>query len=1011
MKIFFSLLAILSAFTVFADADFKIPAKNFINEGDFSQSGKNWHFFDTRAGSFLKTGGPDGGPCFKITNGAANYVYLYNKGTRRGWGVDLEEGKTYTLSAWMKTENLDLKTLHRNSPLFVTNYGWRSSICLAPKAGTSDWQRYSVTFQAPKQVIKVPQTANGYNMLFFWPPKAKGTLYLANIQLEEGSKATDFTNFCNLSVKSAVFRQQELVNALQKFSEAVKGTAVLEKLAAQLKNELDDTAQQLSNARDAKTLSAINSTHEEINRKLTSASSRIYLKHAFALTSQDDLPEANDKLVPQNWVISANSTRSITLMVNNFTGSPRDYRISFSDFVRTETNEAVSADKFSKLYFMPLLRGLHAPDKLFTDLLADAGKFGMLTVPSGCTRMMTLSINSQYLMPGTYKGKLLITDLADSRRSSDVPFTLQILPVALPEKAPFTIGPFGQRRMNKLNSSKLGNNLQILDVVGFEGRVDRNGNLYPTDYTALHDAVKQALSVDKNCKFMLLFASGVRFYRNAEKAGIKWNDPRAKKAWQKWCKETCDEFVKLGVSPKNVYLQVADEPGGGTAKLLAEMQKLAKEAAPEMRLTTTLTGFDIKTPGNREFFKSLDHVVLTTKTMFGTPEALKFFRENNIEIANYDCWSVMETIDPTAYCRRQMICAWQNKLSGCFYWFRDDRQNNYSAVNSMSVVYPRRDGDIMRTAGPLLDGEEFDISRRYLAYQAGVDDIKLIAMLESLAEKYPDHAAAGKVNTFFKEFYQTSDLFYSKSQFPRYSPQGHDPALLDKLHVQGVKLAAELLKNDNFQAESISLENGKLKISFNSKCSAVTVYYRVNGSTQLEQKHSNEPTNYIEFDLAGGNAEVNYCRIKAVSSNGKVIECSPFIRAKVTADSCFNGYNIHSLNDGVRVPGAGYFTMLCWIAAANSRQHWVKLDWQTPQTVSEVKLFWMTRNGPVLARKIETLQRGVWREAVPESPATSAVETLRFKPVQATAIRVVIPAGKGARYAPAMVGLSEIEVR
>lgn len=1008
MKPLLHLLFLLTAATAFA-SEIPIPPKNIIHDGSFTQGGKNWHFFDTRAGEFLPSGGPDGGPCFKITNGAANYVYLYNKGTRRGWGIVLEEGKTYTMSAWMKTENLDLSTLHRQSTLFVINYGWKTSVNLAPRGGTSDWQRYSVTFQAPAQQRKVPQTANPYSMLLFWPPKAKGTLYLAKIQIEEGDRMTDFTNLCNLHIKSALSRQRELTDALQRYADAVKGRASQEAIAAALHCEAEDIAKQLPLVDDEKKFKEITKRQELLNKKLAKASCRLYIRHPFALTSQDDLPGENDDLTPRKWTMLANTTRSLTLMATNFTGTTRDYRISFSDFTRTQTGEICPGDTFCRLYAMPLLKGLHEPDRLFTDLLADAGKFGMLTIPSGSTRMMMVSIDTTRLMPGEYRGRILMTDLADSSRSRFLPVTLNVLPVALPEKAPFTVGPFGQQRMNEIICRHLGNNLQILRVVGFEGRVDSKGNLIPTDYTGLRENIRQALSVDKNCRFMILFAAGVRFHRNALRAKCQWSDPRVKKAWQQWCRETSDVFTQLGVPLENVYLQVADEPGGGTAALLTEMLKLAREAAPHLRLTTTLTGFDLKTPGNREYYESLDHVVLTTRALREAPDALEFFRSRNIEVANYDCWSVMETIDPTAYCRRQMIYAQQHALSGCFYWFRDDRLPNYQAVNSMSVIYPRRDGDLMRTNGPLLDGEEFDISRRYLAYQAGLQDAKLLALLEEAMKRHPGHPLLPQIRSFINDFHAEAEAFYDKAHFPRYNPQGRDPGRLDLMHEKGALLANELLQQENFELKLIRLSDGKLTLAFNEPCT-IQIAYRVNGGMTLRRMEGKAKAASFECNLAEDGGQVNYCRIKAVNSSGKVLECSPFAIPKVTVDSCFNGYGKAALTDGIRVPGAEYWSMLCWLSEAKAQTHWVRLDWEKPRTIFRVRLYWMSRNGLPLERRIETLQDGAWRQAVPSLTPVGAVETLEFPPVSTTAVRIVIPAGKGSRHLPSMVGLSEVEI-
>lgn len=103
--------------------------------------------------------------------------------TARQIGVPMEPGRQYTLSAWMRSEDV------RRAPytgVFIIDEGWfRHYAHLRPEEGTTDWTHYRATFTPG-------ESRNGlYQVVMVGP--GSGTLWIDAVQLQAGPDATAFT--------------------------------------------------------------------------------------------------------------------------------------------------------------------------------------------------------------------------------------------------------------------------------------------------------------------------------------------------------------------------------------------------------------------------------------------------------------------------------------------------------------------------------------------------------------------------------------------------------------------------------------------------------------------------------------------------------------------------------------------------------------------------------------------------------------------------------------------------
>jgi len=101
--------------------------------------------------------------------------------------IELEPGKVYTMSAWIRGEDLvDIPS--RPTGLVLTNWGWTSTASLTEVAEIGpEWKQYTRAFVAPKEVLD-GDTQQPCQLRVFLPEGETGTIWITDIRVVEGGK-------------------------------------------------------------------------------------------------------------------------------------------------------------------------------------------------------------------------------------------------------------------------------------------------------------------------------------------------------------------------------------------------------------------------------------------------------------------------------------------------------------------------------------------------------------------------------------------------------------------------------------------------------------------------------------------------------------------------------------------------------------------------------------------------------------------------------------------------------
>jgi hypothetical protein len=106
--------------------------------------------------------------------------------------VPLEVGKTYTLSAWIKSRGLTTIRESDNSVgVRIIDAGWHWSATIRPPKPDTGWRRYSVTFTCPPQHESLSK--QHFSVKVHLPADEKGRIWVDDVQVEAGSRMTDYT--------------------------------------------------------------------------------------------------------------------------------------------------------------------------------------------------------------------------------------------------------------------------------------------------------------------------------------------------------------------------------------------------------------------------------------------------------------------------------------------------------------------------------------------------------------------------------------------------------------------------------------------------------------------------------------------------------------------------------------------------------------------------------------------------------------------------------------------------
>ncbi|MBU0610690.1 MAG: carbohydrate binding domain-containing protein [Armatimonadetes bacterium] len=978
-------------------ADLTLPARNYVNNGGFERGTEGWEAFAGRTfGGVVTDEHHSGDACYRATGVLKDYNYLNQT------PVPLTPGKTYTLSAWMKCAGF--KRAGANSQVLnLTNYGWTKSASLGPTKPDEDWTRYEVTFQAP------PTSEQGgrptYTLVVFWPIGSEGTVWIDDIQIEEADKATEFTDSYvgwALQALETLRRARTEADGLKKnlvegdihapeafarrVDEAIKAT---EDVAAQLRQYASLPVAEAKGLLDRTTALA---------GDISALSSLVFLANPYLPVGEVALPEQQPDDLTWAMTCLQGEHRATALTVANLGTRAETARFVAGDLFDETRQVRVVGTPWLSMYSAPPLRGIGKPGQRFTDPLVPLGDGGVWALLPGEVNQAVLVCDTGALAPGTYRGEVELQSLTRQAPPRTVAVTLTVVPVALAPLSGIAVCDIGAMADYALDSiGPLSVNTFSVPAQWLVPGVDEAGKV-TVDLRRVAELLRPRLARCPEGRVWLGFGVGAVVAGHLKRnCGIGMENPKFTPVFSDWVKTVVAGFGEMGLPPDRLIFETVDEPGAGQLAEAATLAKLIKAAAPQALTMTYVTGFEA---GNEAAMKMVEaHDIIAPGFRVINADVMATLRKLGKQVWVYDCQNQAETFHPITYYRLMPWLAqrWGLVGWGHFSMLNSERGRNYEpwqGVAEESLVYPREGGGQV-------------ISRRWLALQAGTEDVRVRQSLAKLGKPVP----SDRLDQALALAKPGRDYFTGLQP-------GADAGLLDTFRDEAATLAEQAATPMQGKCR-LTVEPGELgKTLLN-----LDLPQPARATLRYLWDHR-APWRTIERDLPRGQSAIELlnlpmgdgitrCVVQLVGPNGSIhTEYTPAI-PRVSVDSSVPPYTPVTLNDGIAMPGMKFEPEWGWISGGAATEHWVEARLDAPMAIRGVRVWWMTFYGLPQAIKLQVWRDGAWADAPGYEqwrPAKSAVEELTMPPVTTDRVRVVQQAGGGNRAFANLMGMSEIEI-
>ena len=171
-----------------SESKLRRSTSNFLLNHNFEED-RNWNASDSVNAVYTTEEKYSGAKALKITSSSTSNVIYREQYMKVGSNkTKLEKGKTYTLSAFIKTKDIEVNTSGEGGAALVVAFkkadgSWTYQYKYVKE--TTDWRREELTFTVPSDV--------SYDVWCAVEMKgAKGTAYFDCLQLEEGSAASRY---------------------------------------------------------------------------------------------------------------------------------------------------------------------------------------------------------------------------------------------------------------------------------------------------------------------------------------------------------------------------------------------------------------------------------------------------------------------------------------------------------------------------------------------------------------------------------------------------------------------------------------------------------------------------------------------------------------------------------------------------------------------------------------------------------------------------------------------------
>jgi len=304
-------------------------------------------------------------------------------------------------------------------------------------------------------------------------------------------------------------------------------------------------------------------------------------------------------------------------------------------------------------------------------------KSGYATIiPSGMTRQIWFTFHPVNMVPGTHKGRIMITE--GGGRKYEIPLTLRLFPIAFPERPTLHVGGWDYTDSDAIygvtftNRDAFISHLQerFVDSPWATSRVmpfssfDPRGNFVKKPDTSRFDAwIAQWPKARRYCIFLNVGDS---------LAGSKTGSDTFAAKVKSWIDFWVAHAIKKNIKSEQLVLLLVDEPSKNDQdQIIIEWAKAIHAAQPKVTVWEDPI-YQKPEKALPKMMSSVDVLCPYRVQMLSEGKHFKdFYRKQKADgrrLDFYSCSGPMHLLDPYAYVRLQAWTCWDMGAESTFFW-------------------------------------------------------------------------------------------------------------------------------------------------------------------------------------------------------------------------------------------------------------------------------------------------------------------------------------------------------
>ena len=462
---------------------------------------------------------------------------------------------------------------------------------------------------------------------------------------------------------------------------------------------------------------------------------------------------------------AVNELKAVPLALANLTGELAEYRVSLES---TGPEDAITKyDGAFGLYGFPssqitMRKGVRFKDsdqyqgKLRIDPLVAMDEASTIAVPAMECGLVWVDIDTSGVRPGRYEGRLRVISLSETGKTKrapgggyddivfecpgmvDVPFSLEVMPIALDREPParggLSSGACDQAMFRQMTA--LGCREFMLSPWAFAFDRADDGSFDAAKYipqrwdggdarSVLRDYVHWAEADRVDLVVRIAYSAWHAFN---SMYGTPGDMTKTLDDWKLWLKAVKAFMNANGIGEEGYQVQIQDEPKRAAIPEILETMKAAHEAVPEMQFSITFLGgaAPLTVEELRPFEPYLGVYTFHDNKFLrnaGYHDYIEELLRKGKTVTHYTCSTRMtEDLD-----REFRQNAWMGErwgLKGNCIYHGIDAQGGAGATNWKTAMY----GGLIYRAG-----DRYVPSVRGMALRQGVQDVKYLAVLRRVA--------------------------------------------------------------------------------------------------------------------------------------------------------------------------------------------------------------------------------------------------------------------------------------